>query len=195
MAVALVGGLVWVGLRPARQPAQPIPVPPNGPATSAQSAATAPTTTAPARPSPAARPATAASSNLPLTSPEPTEPQLKGLLSTWLDAKSAVLAGQPAAEPLTDLARPLLISKLEQQQQENRSRNEIEAINATVLSLQIRERSPRRISAAVTLTYSDERRTSSGSVLSQTPASELRNIYVFARDGETWHVAAYRPGS
>mgnify|MGYP006270725551 CR=1 FL=1 len=195
VAVAVVGGLVWVVLRPARQPARPIPVQPSKTATSAQSAATAPAATAPVSPSPAARPATPASSNLPLTIAEPTDAQLKALLSAWLDAKSAVLAGQPAAEPLTDLARPLLISRLELQQKENRSRNEVEAINATVLSLQIRERGPQRIAAAVNLTYSDERRAANGSVLSRTPASELRNIYVFARDGETWHVAAYRPGS
>ena len=189
ISVAVVGGVLWLGLRQPRQPVHPIPVQASG----------APP--APASSAPAARPATPpttpppASAELPLTSAEPTDGQLKTLLSAWLDAKAAVLAGKPAAEPLTDLARPLLIRRLDLQQKENRSRNEVETIDATVQSLQIRERSPRRIAAAVSLSYTDERRSATGTVLSRTPASELRNVYVFARDGDTWHVAAFRPGS
>ncbi|MFM7653427.1 MAG: IMS domain-containing protein, partial [Vulcanococcus sp.] len=190
VAIAAVGGLLWIGLRPARQPVRPIPVQPSPALTPAQ-----PKPTATASTPPATQPAPAASTGLPLTSPKPTEAQLQTLLTAWLNAKSALLAGKPAAEPLNTLARPLLIRRLEQQQLENRSRNEIEAIEATIQGLQIRERSPRRIAAAVNLRYTDERRHTDGRVLSRTPASELRNIYVFARDGETWHVAAFRPGS
>jgi hypothetical protein len=133
------------------------------------------------------------SRELPLTVPEPSEAQLQTLLSAWLEAKAAVLAGKPAAEPLSDLARPLLISRLEQQQQQNRSRNTIEAVEATIQSLKVQERSPQRIAAAVSLRYSDEQRDADGRVLSRTPSRELRNVYVFARDGATWHVAAFRP--
>ena len=180
VGVAVLGGMVWLGLRPARPPAQPIPVQPS-------------ITPAPAQP---AKPApTASTSGLPLTSAEPTEAQLQLLLSAWLEAKAAVLAGKPAAEPLSDLARPLLIRRLEQQQNENRSRRETEVIDTGIESLEIRERSPGRIAAAVRLRYADARLGSDGQVLSRTPSSELRNIYVFARDGESWHVAAFRPGS
>ncbi|MFZ9850812.1 MAG: IMS domain-containing protein [Vulcanococcus sp.] len=179
LAVAVLGGLVWVGLRPGRQPAQPIPVEPSPPAAPAAPAA-------PVVPAPVSR-------ELPLTVPEPSEAQLQTLLSAWLEAKAAVLAGKPAAEPLSDLARPLLISRLEQQQQQNRSRNTIEAVEATIQSLKVQERSPQRIAAAVSLRYSDEQRDADGRVLSRTPSRELRNVYVFARDGATWHVAAFRP--
>ena len=132
---------------------------------------------------------------LPLTAASPDDAQLTALLSAWLEAKADVLQGQTSARPLSDLARPLLISRLERQQSENRSRAEIESFEAQVQSLEIRERSARRIAAAVVLRYSDARRDSSGRVLSRTPSSELRNVYVFARDGETWRVAAFRPGS
>jgi len=180
VAVALAGGLLWAGLRGQRQPVRPIPVQASTPASPSPTKPPTPPTTSPA---------------LPLTSAEPTDAQLKVLLTAWLDAKAAVLAGQPSAQPLSELARPLLVRRLELQHQENRSRQEMEAIEATLQSLEVRERSPRRIAAAVTLRYSDQRRAANGQVLSQTPSSELRNIYVFARDGESWHVAAYRPGS
>jgi len=181
VGVAVMGGLLWLAVRPSRPPARSIPVQP----------ITAPK---PA-PTPAPKPAPSSTRALPLTSTEPTADQLQALLTAWLDAKAAVLAGTPPAEPLTNLARPLLIRRLELQQKENRSRNETEAIDATIQGLEIRERSPRRIAAAVRLSYADERRGPDGRVLSRTAASELRNIYVFARDGDTWHVAAFRPGS
>jgi len=39
----------------------------------------------------------------------------------------------------------------------------------------------------------DARLDRTGKVLNRTPSSELRNVYVFARDGDTWRLAAFRP--
>ncbi len=189
IALAAAGGVAWLGLRPGSERGRPIPVQPSSALTPP------PTAQKPSRPA-ATAPAPAPASNaLPLNAAEPDEAQLQSLLEAWLQAKAAVLAGKTPAQPLTDLARPLLITRVEKQQGENRSRGEIETIEASVQSLQIRERSPRRIATAVSLRYSDQRSDPSGRVLSRTPASELRNLYVFARDGDTWHVAAFRPGS
>jgi hypothetical protein len=66
-------------------------------------------------------------------------------------------------------------------------------VKTNVESFSVSERSPNRIAAQVTLRYSDERRSSSGAVLSQTPATSLTNTYVFARDGERWLLAAFKP--
>jgi hypothetical protein len=55
------------------------------------------------------------------------------------------------------------------------------------------ERSPQRIAVEATLTYSDRRSGNDGTLLSQTPSTTLRNLYVFARDGEQWRLAAFRP--
>jgi hypothetical protein len=66
-------------------------------------------------------------------------------------------------------------------------------VNAAVESFSISERSPRWIAAQVTLRYSDERRDSGGQLLEQTASTTLRNTYVFARDGERWLLAAFKP--
>ena len=203
IAVAAVGGVTWMILRPGLDRGRPIPVQPspalttNKPASTSANPAGSPQAGSPPTGSPqAATPVKAASSSsLPLTTAEPDDAQLKALLDAWLQAKASVLAGKAAAQPLTDLARPLQIQRLESQQRENRSRGEVERFDASVQSLQIRERSPKRIAAAVSLRYSDQRSDASGRVLSRTPAGELRNLYVFARDGQTWRVAAFRPAS
>ncbi|MFM2079477.1 MAG: hypothetical protein RLZZ219_159 [Cyanobacteriota bacterium] len=188
VAVAAGGGGAWYLLRPELNRGRPIPVQPSS----------APTLPKPpgssGSPRPPALPAAAAAASLPLTVAEPDEAALRRLLEAWLQAKASVLAGRTVDRPLTDLARPLLISRLEEQKAENASRGEVETMQVSLQTLEILERSPRRIAAAVSLTYSDERRDAAGQVVSQTPAAELRNRYVFARDGETWHVAAFRPG-
>ena len=192
-AVAVLGALAWVELRPERHPARPIPVEPNGASPSSQPTKQSPAGTAAAPSAAAPQPVSTRADTLPLTTAEPNEDQLKALLNAWLQAKAAVLAEQPTALSLTNLARPPLIQRLEAQRVENRNRRETEVIDAKVESLQISEQTPRRIAATVTLSYSDERRDANGQAVSRTSARELRNAYIFVRDGETWHLAAFRP--
>jgi hypothetical protein len=104
-----------------------------------------------------------------------------------------VLAGNNAPVPLTDLARSSQVEKLQRQEQTNRNAGVTQTVKANVESFSVSERSPNRIAAQVTLRYSDERRSSSGAVLSQTPATSITNTYVFARDGERWLLAAFKP--
>jgi hypothetical protein len=193
MAIAMGGGgaVAWLTLRPDLQRVRPIPVQPSGSAPTTASKASKPSGAGTARP-PAK--ASVATPSLPLSSAEPSKRELQMLLEAWLQAKATVLAGKSSERPLNQLARPLLIERLQSQQAENSSRGEVETVTATVQSLEIRERSPRRIAAAVNLRYSDQRRDGSGQVVAETASTELRNTYVFARDGETWTVAAFRPG-
>jgi hypothetical protein len=172
--VIALGG--WLLLRPRTEPAQPLPV---QPAEQAQAPAAPPTPVAP---------------SFPLTAADPSETQLQELLEAWLEAKAAVLAGGNAPLPLNDLARSAQVALLQRQEQANRSTGATETVKASVESFSVSERSPNRIAAQVTLRYSDERRSSTGAVLSQTPATTLTNTYVFARDGEHWLLAAYKPG-
>ena len=183
-AVAAIAAGSWLALRP-RAVVQPIPVQPMA----EQPAAQQPATQQPAAPvaKPAAKP------DLPLTASTPTEAQLRTLLEAWLASKAAVLAGSPPAHNLAELARPGVVAKLESQQSANASRSETESVNASVQSFSITEQGPSRVAAEVALTYSDERRNASGQVIGRTPNSELRNIYVFARDDDTWRLASFRP--
>ena len=176
VVVIVLGG--WLLLRPRPQAVQPLPVQP-----AEQPTAAAPEPT-PQPPAPA----------FPLKAADPSETQLQELLEAWLAAKATVLAGEQPPIAITDLARNSKVALLQRQEQANRSAGATETVKASVESFSVSERSPNRIAAQVTLRYSDERRSSSGAVLSQTPSTTLTNTYVFARDGDRWLLAAFKPG-
>ena len=174
-AVLVAAGLGgWLLLRPRAERVKPLPVQPvEQPAVK------------PAAPAP--QPA------VPLTAANPSDAQLTRLLEAWLAAKAALLAGQPADTPLEAIARPVPVQRLEEQVRANTAAGAKETVSATVTGLRTLERSPQRIAVEATLTYSDRRSGSDGTLLSQTPSTTLRNVYVFARDGEQWRLAAFRP--
>ncbi len=133
-------------------------------------------------------------SNLPLTVADPDEPQLRGLLEAWLDAKTAVLAGKQPALPLDRLARPGPVERLEADRRHDREVGQTQAIQAEIRTLAIKERTPQRIAVAAELDYSDRRQGADGKAIGRTPATTLRNVYVFGRDGDTWRLAATYTG-
>jgi hypothetical protein len=174
-AVVVAAGLGgWLLLRPRSEQVKPLPVQPlEKPAPSA-----APPVEVPA---------------LPLTAADPSDAQLQTLLEAWLKAKAALLAGQTPAQPLDAIARPLPVERLQEQLRANAAAGARDSVNASITGLRSLERSPRRIAVEATLTYSDRRTDANGSLISQTPSTTLRNVYVFARDGEAWRLAAFRP--
>jgi hypothetical protein len=156
------------------------PAAPDGP-----KAATSPGTAAPT-------PAPPVSPSLPLTVAQPNAEQLQTLLEAWLAAKAAVLAGATPEHPLPQLARSALVGNVESQQRQNASRGESETVTAEVLRFSVTSQTPQRIEAEVTLRYGDARKDAGGKLIASTPEGERRNTYVFARDGQTWHLAAFR---
>ncbi len=165
-----IGAGGWQLLRP-----RPVPPPPKPVASSK------PKPTAPAPASP-----------LPLRAEAPSEAQLRALLEGWLAAKAAVLLGEKPRLPLDELAAPAQVSAALSQEQRLASRGEREQVKVRVDAFRVTERGPRRIEAAVDLTYSDERRDREGQVVERTSPLQLRNSYVFVRDGGTWKVLAFR---
>jgi len=174
-AVVVAAGLGgWLLLRPRAEQVKPLPVQPVE--------------------QPAAKPAAPViQPAVPLTAADPSDAQLQRLLEAWLAAKAALLAGGPAEQPLEAIARPLPVQRLQEQVRANAAAGARETVSATVTGLRSLERSPQRIAVEATLTYSDRRTGSDGNLLSQTPSTTLRNVYVFARDGEQWRLAAFRP--
>jgi hypothetical protein len=174
VVAAGLGG--WLLLRPRAEQVKPLPVQP-----------VEQPVAKPAAPVPALQP------TVPLTAADPSDAQLQSLLEAWLTAKAALLAGQPAGQPLEAIARPLLVQRLQEQLRANAAAGAKETVSASVTGLRSLERSPQRIAVEATLTYSDRRSGNDGTLLSQTPSTTLRNLYVFARDGEQWRLAAFRP--
>ena len=195
MAVTLggvgIGG--WLALRPKPERGQPIPVLPAPESTTQGEAEPAAPNGPKAATSPgAATPTPPRARSLPLTVTEPSAEQLRTLLEAWLAAKAAVLAGARPDHPLPQLARRALVGNVESQQRQNASRGESETVTAKVRSFSVTSQTPQRIEAEVTLRYSDALKDAGGKLIASTPEGERRNTYVFARDGQTWHLAAFR---
>ncbi len=169
---ALIAGVSLV-MRP-RPAAPPLAAPP---ASSQAPASTKQPVAAPATPAP-------------LTSSSPSQEEVRLLLERWLAAKATLLEGRNSQADLDQLARPALVADLRSQARELKARGEQEQVQTRIRQFQLTNRSPRRIEADVQLDYSEERR-SGDKVIQPRTSAQLRNIYVFARDGGTWKLADF----
>ena len=167
---ALIAGLSLV-MRP-RPAAPPLARPP---ASSQAPASTNPPVSAPTAPGP-------------LTSASPTQQEVRLLLERWLAAKAALLDGRSSQADLDQLARPALVADLRSQARGLKALGEQQQVQARIQQCRLTNQSPRRIEADVQLDYSEERR-SGDKVIKPRTNAQLRNIYVFARDGGTWKLA------
>jgi hypothetical protein len=170
---ALIAGL-WLVMRP-RPVAPPLASPPVS--------SKAPTSASP--------PPAALTTPAPLTSATPSQQEVRRLLDDWLAAKAALLGGRSSQANLDQLARPALVADLRSQARTLKARGEQQEVQARIQQFQLINQSPRRIEADVQLDYSEERRAGDKVIQPRTNA-ELRNIYVFARDGGTWKLADFR---
>jgi hypothetical protein len=185
-ALALAGGWL-IRQRPA---APPRTAPP--PATAPRALARQPVPARPASPtSPQAK--GSATAIVPLRDPQPSEAQVRGLLESWLRAKSQVLGGGTMPAGIDAIARPAQVARLATERSADAVRGEIQEIDVSVTDLRIEQTSPGRIAATAELRYSDRRKAEAGRVLESTPAQTIRNVYVFGRDDGQWRFAAQSP--
>ena len=185
VGVALVTLAAVMRLRPqspgaSRTPIAVEPAPPPLPAP-------APAPSAPV-PAPAAAPASA---ELPLRADSPSEAQVQALLEAWLDAKAAILAGKDSRMPVEGLARASLVGRLEAERASDQARGETQTISTSITGLTIEERDTNRIAATVILSYSDQRLNAKGDPEGEPTKLQLRNRYVFGREGGIWRVASF----
>ena len=141
---------------------------------------------------PAKPPAPAPTSpSLPLRAATPSDAQVQALLEAWLDAKAAVLAGKNSRLPLEVLARPGQVDRLAAERRSDQARGETQTISTTITSLVIDERDGSRIAATVNLRYADQRLNANGDPEGGPTKLELRNRYVFGRDGDIWRLVSF----
>jgi hypothetical protein len=208
-AVALllvIAGGAWL-LRP--RPATPPPLRGSAPARGVVVIPVQPATKAPAAGNPAssapataaAKPAKPAPSEAELrTTPEgtitalkaaePSEAEIRGLLQSWLATKTRVLAGESLPADLEVIARDGMVGRLSDERRQDEAYGSVQILAVSITDLEIIERTPGRIAVIATLRYSDTRRDADGKVVGSTPATTLRNVYVFGRDGDRWRLAA-----
>ncbi len=186
LAAVLAAGGGALLLRSRQTPPTPIPV-----QRAVQAPAPKPPATATPNPTAAANPVAPA----PLTAAEPTQEQLKRLLQAWLSGKAAVLAGGESSIPLTEMGRDSQVSRVRSERASDAALNQTQRISTMVQSLEIEERSPRRIAVIANLDYKDQRLDGARQAVGQPTILQLRNRYVFARDGERWRLASFQKAS
>ncbi|MEX0588045.1 MAG: IMS domain-containing protein [Cyanobium sp.] len=146
----------------------------------------------PIEPKKPTQPPAPAATALPLRVGAPSEAQVQALLEAWLDAKAAILAGKDSRIPLEVLARPVQVDRLESERSSDQARGETQTISTAITSLVIDERDANRIAATVNLRYADQRLNAKGDPEGEPGKLELRNRYVFGRDGGIWRLVSFQ---
>jgi hypothetical protein len=116
---------------------------------------------------------------------------VQALLEAWLDAKAAILAGKDSRMPVEGLARASLVGRLEAERASDQARGETQTISTSITGLTIEERVSNRIAATVILSYSNQRLNAKGDPEGEPTKLQLRNRYVFGREGGIWRVASF----
>ena len=146
----------------------------------------------PIKPPPPVKATPAAEPSLPLREEAPSEAQVQALLEAWLDAKAAILAGKDSRIPLEVLARPSQLDRLASERNADQARGETQTISTDITNLVINERDANRIAATVGLSYTDQRLNAKGDPQGEPSKMELRNLYVFGRDGGIWRLVSFQ---
>ncbi|WP_216901298.1 IMS domain-containing protein [Synechococcus sp. CCY 9618] len=181
VALALLLAAAWLV-----RPKQPAPTPATAPPP--PTATQGPSGTPPSPPPPVDDGLAIA----PLTVANPDGAQIRALLANWLAVKTAVLAGKPLPGDLNRIAREGPMALLARERRSDAALGQTQLLEVRITDLSFAERSPRRIVAEVRLRYSDRRLDAAGKVVERTAPMELRNGYVFGRDGDSWRLAATR---
>ena len=137
----------------------------------------------------------------PLTSDAPSDKQLEDLIQGWLDAKAKALAGQTNAAPeavskqISTVARDRLLQRVQAERTADAALGHTKIIKASVTSVDVVSRTPRRIAVKAEVNYFDQTLDRSGTTIDQTPAGALTVTYVLGRDGKQWKLHEYISGS
>ena len=127
----------------------------------------------------------------PLRSDAPDEAQLRLLVQGWLDNKALALQGQASMLPV--VARQRLIDQVDQERAAAVAAGNTTVVKASVTSLEVVSRQPRRIELKAEVAYSDSTTDRSGSVVDRTEPGSLTITYILGRDGDQWRLTAYIP--
>ena len=130
----------------------------------------------------------------PLDVKTPSEVQLQALLQAWLDLKATALLQEGGTESLAEVARPVLVGRVRDQQAALSRDGLVQKVQASITSIQTVSSTPSRIEVRAQLTYRDQTMNDQGEVVDETPAGNLPVTYILGRDPEGWRLQAYIPG-
>ena len=124
----------------------------------------------------------------------PTDQEIQFLIESWLKGKADILNGLES-EILMKIARPSLFNRVIDQRKKDNLLGQRQIIDASITSINIFQRSNKRIAADVELNYQDKRISSSGAILSETVIPLLKVRYILGNNNNTWQVVDYISGN
>ncbi len=131
---------------------------------------------------------------IPITSAAPSNKEIKSLIEAWLEGKAYFLKGSES-QFLTNVARTSLFNRVIDQRNKDKLLGQRQIIDANIISINIVQRSDKRIAADVELNYQDKRISSSGEILSETVIPSLKVKYIIGKNKKNWLVVDYISGN
>ena len=131
---------------------------------------------------------------IPISSIAPSEKEIKLLIELWLKGKADILNGLES-EILISVARPSLFNRVIDQRKKDNLLGQRQIIDASIIAINIVERSKNRIAADVDLNYKDKSISSSGEILSETVIPSLKVKYIIGKNKNNWQVVDYISGN
>ncbi len=131
---------------------------------------------------------------VPLTSVDPSNQEIKSLIEAWLAGKAEILNGSES-QFLASVARTSLFNRVIEQRKKDQLLGQSQIIDANITSVNIVQKSDRRIAADVELNYQDKRISSSGEILSETVIPSLKVRYIIGKNKKNWLIVDYISGN
>jgi hypothetical protein len=111
-----------------------------------------------------------------------------------LEGKADILNGLES-QILSSVARTSLFNRVIEQRKKDKLLGQRQIIHANINSINIVERSDKRIAADVELNYQDKRISSSGEILSETVIPSLKVKYIIGKNKKNWLLVDYISGN
>ncbi len=131
---------------------------------------------------------------IPLASEQPSKQEIKFLIESWLSGKADILNGSEN-QLLSYVARASLFNRVVEQRKKDKLLGQKQIIDANINSINIVQRSDKRIAADVELNYKDKMISSSGEILSETVIPALKVKYIIGRNKKNWLLVDYISGN
>ena len=131
---------------------------------------------------------------IPLTSSDPSNQEIQSLVEAWLEGKADILNGLES-QFLSSIARASLFNRVVEQRKKDKLLGQRQVIDASITSINIVQKSDRRIAADVELNYQDKMISSSGEILSETVIPSLKVKYIIGKNKKNWLIVDYISGN
>ncbi len=129
-----------------------------------------------------------------ITSLNPSTQEIQFLIESWLAGKADILNGSES-QLLSSVARVSLFNRVIEERKKDKLLGQRQIIEANINSINIVQRSDKRIAADVELNYQDKRISSSGEILSETVIPSLKVKYIIGRSKKNWLLVDYISGN